>query len=179
MIEHMQQALGWALWGNRVELYVFSAAVFLGVWIGLGLVQRILMRRLRVLAQSTATDIDDFVLSLLDRIGSSMHALIALYLATRSLALAGSVQWALQLVFVIVLTVKVIQLLQEVSGFSWRSGFLGWKRRMRRASRLRAISRRSCTSSCGWRASFSCWTTWEWTSLRCWLAWGSEALRWR
>ena len=105
------------VFGNSVEAYLVSLAIFLGVVLGLRVIKSVVVKRLRELAKRTATDIDDFLIGLLRHIGPAVYFFLALYLATRSLVLPVGLQNILRILFVIVVTIKGVQILQEVATF--------------------------------------------------------------
>ena len=107
--------------GNTVEDYLVSAAIFLGVLVALPIGKAIILRHLRVLSQRTANDFDDLLHDLLRRIvGSFVYLFTALYFGTLSLTLPASLDRLLQSLFVIFLTIKTAQLLQGISAYGIR-----------------------------------------------------------
>lgn len=128
--------LSQAYFGNTLESYILSLAVFLGVLIGVRLVVTIVTRRLRTLAAKTTTDIDDFIVSLLAKIGPAVYFSVGLYIATRSLILPGSIETILRAFFIVILTVKVVQVLQASVDY-----FLTfWARRTARTDPTNAVA---------------------------------------
>ena len=107
--------------GNTVEDYLISAAVFLGVLVGLPIGKAIILRRLKALSQRTANDFDDLLHDLLRRIvGPFVYLFTALYVGTLFLTLPESVGRLLQALFVIILTIKVAQVLQGTAAYGIR-----------------------------------------------------------
>ena len=106
--------------GNTVQGLLSALLVFLIALAALYAARRVLLSRLKLLAARTATDIDDFFIHLLEKIGSFELALLSLYLATRSLALSAGVDKALHLVFVIALSFRAVTLLQAAIAFGLR-----------------------------------------------------------
>ena len=107
--------------GNTVQDYLVSAAVFLGVLVGLSIGKAILLRYLKALSQRTANDFDDLLHDLLRRtVGPLVYLFTALYVGTRSLILSESLGHLLQGLFVIILTIKVAQVLQGITTYGIR-----------------------------------------------------------
>ncbi len=109
--------LAWQFLGNTVQTYLIALAVFFGVIILIRIFKVVIVRRLHHLAKRTATNIDDFLIGLLRHVGPIVYISIAFYVATRPLVLAEGLQQALYVFFVIIVTIKVIQLIQEVMMF--------------------------------------------------------------
>lgn len=105
------------VFGNTVELYILSLAVFAGVLLGLHAFKTLALGRLAQFAKRTATDVDDFFVGLLRELGPMISILIALHLATRSLVLARSLEQLLHLALVVVLTIKTVHALQAAATF--------------------------------------------------------------
>jgi len=113
----LQEFLAREYFSNSVQDYVTALSVFFGVIIALRLFKVVVIRRLHKLAEKTATDIDDFLIGLLRHMGPLVYFFVALYLATRSLVVTESVSKVLHIVFVGIITIKVIQLIQEAATF--------------------------------------------------------------
>jgi small-conductance mechanosensitive channel len=109
--------LAWQFLGNTVQAYLIALAVFVGVIILIRIFKVVIVRRLHHLAKRTATDIDDFLIGLLRHVGPIVYISIAFYVATRPLVLTEGLQQILYTFFVIIVTIKVIQLIQEVMIF--------------------------------------------------------------
>lgn len=115
--EFINQALASEVAGNTIQAYAVAVAVFFGVVFGLWIFNAIALSRLERWAKRTVTDFDDFLVSLLRRIGPAAYLLIGLYLAIRPLALPASLTQLMRILVVLVLTVKVVQALQELVAF--------------------------------------------------------------
>ena len=107
--------------GNTVEDYLVSAAVFVGVVVGLPIAKAIILWHLKGLSERTANDFDDLVHDLLRRlVGPLVYLSTALYFGTLSLTLPESLGRLLQGLFVIILAIKVAQVLQETTAYGIR-----------------------------------------------------------
>ena len=107
--------------GNTVQDYLVSAAVFLGVLVGLPIGKAIILRHLKALSQLTANDFDDLLHDLLRRlVGPFVYLFIGLYAGTLLLTLPESLGRLLQGLFVIILTIKVAQVLQGITAYGIR-----------------------------------------------------------
>ncbi len=113
----MQSFLSQIWSGNTIQTYLMAVGIFCAVYLGLWILRVVVINRLKRLAEKTATDVDDFVVTLIGRIGPLVYFFLALYLSTRSLVVAKSLERFFHIVFVIVLAVKTVQLLQIALAF--------------------------------------------------------------
>ncbi len=104
--------------GNPTRDYLVSAAVFLGVLVGLPIVKAIVLRQLKAISQRTANDFDDLLHDLLRRIvGQLVYLTAALYCGALFLTLPDNLGRLLLGLVVIVLTMKVAQVLQGLTAY--------------------------------------------------------------
>lgn len=103
--------------GNTVGAYAVALGVFVVVLLALRLVKLIVIARLTRVAEKTATRVDDFLISLFRYVDRWVYLLAATSLAIRSLVLPGSIEQIVQILLVAVVTVKAIQVLNEVVAF--------------------------------------------------------------
>ena len=107
--------------GNSAQDYLVSAAVFLGILVGLPIAKAIILRHLKAVSQRTANDFDDLLHDLLRRIvGQLVYLSTALYCAALFLTLPDNLGRLLQGLLVIVLTVKIAQVLQGLTAYGVR-----------------------------------------------------------
>jgi small-conductance mechanosensitive channel len=106
--------------GNALSAYLWAALVFLGVLFGFLVARDWIIRRLRMLAQKTATDLDDLAVELLAQIRTPECYLVALYLATRGLELPGRFDSALRVVTLLVVAYRLVRLLSAAANYSVR-----------------------------------------------------------
>ena len=118
--EQLTQLLSREILGNTLEACLSALALFVAILIWIKVVRFVVVRRLRRRAKTTATDVDDFLVGLFRHVGPFVYLLIGLFIALQSLALRESLRWFLQCVLVIVLTVKVVLVLQDAAVFFLR-----------------------------------------------------------
>jgi len=99
-------ALGWTFWGNTLGAWSAAVAVGLGVGFGLWLVARGLVSRIRALADRTATDLDNLVVDLVLRTRGLVIFLVAVWAASLTLELSGTVQARIRSVLVLGLLIQ-------------------------------------------------------------------------
>ena len=104
--------------GNTFQDYLVSAAVFLGVSVGMPIAKRVVLRHLKTFTEATKNDYDDLFHDLLRRfVGPFVYLFTALYFGTLSLSLPGNLSRLLYGFFVVILAIKVAQILQETARF--------------------------------------------------------------
>ena len=120
-MQAFQETLNSQFLGNTLQVYLISAAVFLSVLLGLPIVKALVLRHLKTLSKKTIHDFDDLLYDLLRRlVGPFVYLFTALYFGTLSLALPESLARLLLSLFVIVLTFKVAQFIQEMGAYGIR-----------------------------------------------------------
>lgn len=103
--------------GNPMSSFVVASVALVLVTIAMWIVKTVIISRLNAWAKQTTTDVDDFVIGLLNQVGLGTYLLVSVYIASQSLILPGSITRILHLLFVVVLTFKVIQVLQQALQF--------------------------------------------------------------
>lgn len=104
--------------GNAALEYAYSAAVFLAVLWGFLLARRLIINRLRAVARSTATDLDDLAVEILEQIRAPECYLVALYAATRSLAVHARFDRGLHMLVVVLVAYRITTMLQTGTGYA-------------------------------------------------------------
>jgi small-conductance mechanosensitive channel len=113
----MQDIFGRMVLGNTLQAYLIAAVVFVSVLIIAWVVKRCIVLNIQRWTKATTTDIDDFLIGMLQKIGAPIYLVLALYIATRSLVLPASINQLIQLLCVIVITVRAICMLQDLLMF--------------------------------------------------------------
>ncbi|MBI5245738.1 MAG: mechanosensitive ion channel [Elusimicrobia bacterium] len=103
--------------GNAVSAYILAATTFV-VSLGLFLIGRkVLIGRLRALAQMTETDLDDIAVEILEKVRSPECYLVAFYFATRPLDMHFKVDRALHVVVVIAVAYRIVTMIQAAVAY--------------------------------------------------------------
>ncbi|OGM01052.1 hypothetical protein A2480_02765 [Candidatus Uhrbacteria bacterium RIFOXYC2_FULL_47_19] len=92
---------------NTAYDYLLAVGIFLGVIVGLKLIQTLVLIHLRRLAKKTKIQVDDAIIEVFERIKPPFYVLFALYLATRTLTLPPIIETVVGLAFGIVLAVEI------------------------------------------------------------------------
>lgn len=104
--------------GNDLIEYAYAAVLFLGVLWGFLLARRLIIDRLRALAKLTATDLDDLAVELLELVKAPESYVLALYVATRQLAMNPRFDRALHVVVVVMVAYRIMTMLQAAAGYA-------------------------------------------------------------
>lgn len=105
-------------WNNTLGEYLLAAATFVAVVLVFLLVRRMVLARLRSLAQRTVTDLDDLAVELLGKIRFPEGLIVAFYVATRPLLMPGWADRALKLVVLVSVAYRVVTLLQTLAAYA-------------------------------------------------------------
>lgn len=123
-MEILKQWLNITVFHNTVKDYAGAALVLLGLVLALHLSKRIVVRRLEKFTARTEPDFDDFLVSLIARIGAPTFIAISLYAATRPLELNEALHIGIRYFLVIVLTVRAVILIQQVLQYAVEKAYL-------------------------------------------------------
>lgn len=113
----MQEFLNYQIYGNSGYSYLLALGLFLFSWIALKIVQRIIISRLRKLAQKTKTKIDDVAVEILDSIKPPFYIVIALYIGVRFLELPENAWNLIHVIFLSILVYEGVQAAQRIIQF--------------------------------------------------------------
>jgi small-conductance mechanosensitive channel len=93
-------------YGPSVTQWLIAAATLGGAYLVLAVGRRVLVKRLGALAARTTTDWDDAAVIVLERTRSYFLFVVALYAATRTLELPGTIERVLRAIYVVVTLVQ-------------------------------------------------------------------------
>lgn len=111
------------LWGNTIGRYFFAVVIFFIAAFGIILLKKIFVHRIGRLAQKTANDFDDFLIEQIGKVGLVAISAASLYIAATFLTLSEPVRLAIKYIFVIVLTVRVIRMLEAFVHYGIRKAY--------------------------------------------------------
>ncbi len=112
------------LWGNTIQSYLVFFAIFLGGIVLTLIIQKIIMRRLKVLAKRTENQLDDFFVKLITRNMFPLLYFGSLYLASRYLKLSQGMDKLLTIIGVVLLTIFLIRFLTRILGYWMEKGIM-------------------------------------------------------
>ena len=112
------------IFGNSVREYMVAGGTFLAVFLVLVLVRRAVLDRLRGFIRKTKWDSEGLLVDLLDQIRIPESAILSIYLATRSLALALRFNRLLYVALVLVFTYRAVRILQDIVAYAVRRAVL-------------------------------------------------------
>lgn len=102
------------LFNNTIQDYAISTATLIGLILVLFLTKKLVVSSISRFAHKTETDFDDFIANLIAQIGAPTFIAVSLYFSTLSLTLDAKLSNLIRCGFVILLTLQVIFLLQEI-----------------------------------------------------------------
>lgn len=101
------------LWGNTGQEYLFAAGVFIVSIIVLKIFQVIILKKLQSAAEHTKTDLDDILVSIVEKLKPPFYSFIAFYIALKILNLSNLIENIIDGLFILVLVYQIINALQE------------------------------------------------------------------
>lgn len=109
-LQSLFPSLPWEVtyFGNTFTQYVWALVLFVIFFVVFGLIQKLLLSRLKVWAKKTKTDIDDALLRIVGTIRPSFFTFIAFYVAVQSLELRGIMKMVIDAILIIWITYQVI-----------------------------------------------------------------------
>lgn len=116
-MEPFQSLLAREFLNNTVRDYLIAVLVLIGLVVVSMVTKQIAVSRLGKLAQKSKSDFDQLLVGLIRHIGAPTFVVISLYVATRSLQLEETVRSVIYYVFVIMLTIRVVLLVQDLAAY--------------------------------------------------------------
>src|SRR3989338_1221618 len=110
----LNQWLDVKLFNNTVQDYAISTATLIGLIFVLFLAKRLIVSVIQKVARKTETGFDDFMAELISQIGAPTFIAVALYFSTLTLALDEKLRNLIRYGLVIIITIRLIFLLQEI-----------------------------------------------------------------
>lgn len=108
---------GIELIGGTVGGYIIAFTVFLGLWALFMIAQRVVLHKLALLAEKTATDIDDTLVTIVKSLRPPFYSFLALYVSLQFLALSDSVGHILNILLLVWVIYQVITASQILIGY--------------------------------------------------------------
>lgn len=111
---NIQSFLEYQLLGNVGQQWLLSIAVFVGLVIVFKIFSSIVISRLKKISERTKTDIDDFLISLINNVKPPFYFFVALYAATQLLELNDLIGRIIFGLFLVTVVYQAITILQRV-----------------------------------------------------------------
>lgn len=116
----LQRLLSETYFGNTAQAYLTAGVSFAAVLGTLYALRTVVLSRLKAWAESTETDIDDFVVSLIEQIKTPEYQFLSFYIAARALSLSGAIEKIIHIGFVLLLSYRAVRLLQASAAYGVR-----------------------------------------------------------
>jgi len=114
----MEELLKETYWGNTILQYIIAAGFFVGGIIIVTIFKKIILIRLKKLAEKTKTSIDDFIIVGIQKSIVPILYYGSLYIALRTLNLSAEVINIINIASVFVITFFAIRLITSILDFS-------------------------------------------------------------
>ncbi|MFO7807318.1 MAG: mechanosensitive ion channel family protein [Candidatus Moraniibacteriota bacterium] len=115
--ESFKAWMDFSLWGNTGMDYFWALVWFAGLVVAFKIFKVIIIARLKKLSKKTQTDVDDFLIKLLNDVKPPFYFLVALLFGLRSLNFVEIADKIILGFFVVVVIFQVVMLLQKVIDF--------------------------------------------------------------
>ncbi len=96
--------LAMTFFGNTVRDYITSGIILVASFAVLAIFKKILVGHMKKLAEKTVTDFDDFLVTVVEKIGWPFYVTLSIYLATRTITIASYLEHALHYLILIIVT---------------------------------------------------------------------------
>lgn len=106
--------------GNSVADYTAALGVFLLLWIVFWVAQKVILRRLKKMAERTNNDIDDTAVELVDRIRPPFYFTVALFIGIKTLALSALVNQIMNGLITVIIVYQIIKSVEILVDFAVR-----------------------------------------------------------
>lgn len=136
--------------GNSFQQYLAAAATFVVCIAAFLSARRVILGRLKWLAERTETKVDDVLVEVLEKVRSPEVYLIAFYAATRPLVLPHWLNIGFRDLVIVVITYRAATMLQRLALFGVEEGLL--------ASRPKDASYRQTVLTLTYVANFTVWS---------------------
>lgn len=115
---YMHLILNFKIWHNQGVDYLTALAIFIFFNILFKVFSKIVVSRLKKISQRTKTDLDDFIIHIVENIKPPFYLFISLYIAANFLILSEIVRKILLGLFLIVIVIQTILALQKIIDFA-------------------------------------------------------------
>jgi small-conductance mechanosensitive channel len=112
MPEYLDKILSWNFYGNSGKDYAIALFILIGALVILGVLQKIVLARLKKIASSTKNNLDDNLIDIVLRIKPPFYFIISIYLALSFLSLSA---WLDKTITFLLLAVLVYEGIQATS----------------------------------------------------------------
>ena len=114
-MDSLEQFLSRQFFNNTIQDYAIATIILVGLVLLLAILKQVFLSRVGKLAEKTKTDFDDLVVNLLSKVGAPTFVVASIYVATLQLTLEENLRSIIRYVVVVVLTIRVVFLLQDLA----------------------------------------------------------------
>ena len=106
----MNEIFAYSFWGNSLMVYLSATGIFLGIIILIKIINKLILRRVKILAERTKTTLDDFAVELAEKLVVPFSYFLAAYIALKSLRFPPEVNKLIDNLSMAVLTFFAVKL---------------------------------------------------------------------
>ena len=127
MYTHIDKILNYIFLGNTLQRYIITICVFILGMLIIKLIVKRVISHLKVFAHKTESTLDDFIVTLLEKVGLPLSYVLMFYLALKSLVLPGATTRVLNYAILGVIVFFVVKVLVAFIGY----GFMVYLRKQK------------------------------------------------
>lgn len=113
----MQEFLNQTFWDNTIQRYIIVSAIFIGASIIFLIFRKVVLGRVRKWAESTDTNLDDLLISGLEKSIIPVLIILVFYIAVKTLSLHPKVERAVDVISVMLVTFFIIRMVTSALRF--------------------------------------------------------------
>lgn len=103
--------------GSSIEQYITAIIYFVVGIVALGILQKVIVSRLKRLSEKTANDIDDVAIEIIESIKPKFYIILSFYIALQALSLGDVVAKVISAIFIFIVIFQVTTSLQLIVKF--------------------------------------------------------------
>ena len=111
---NLNQILSFNLFGNPALDYLIALGIFVLAIIILRIFEKVVIARIKKLADHTKTDFDDLLVKILESIGWTFYFFASLYLAVQFIQLPNIAEKIVFYIFLVITAYYIVKSIQEV-----------------------------------------------------------------
>jgi len=110
-------------WGNSAKEYFMALIILVAIFFFFAIFQKIILRRLRKLTETTRTDIDDEIIKIIESVKPPFYSFLAFYLALKTLSLNDFFGKVVNVILIIWFAYQIISAVQILINYVVRKKF--------------------------------------------------------
>jgi len=116
----MQTFLDYIFWGNAVKTWLLAVGVIVVAFIVIRIFKSLVFKRLQAMAERSANNIDDVLVTLLGKVGVPFLYVLAVYFGAQVLEMTPKIERIIGNAMMVVITWSVLRLITSLIALSFR-----------------------------------------------------------